>query len=330
MEEIQDTGTWEERKYPLGTEEGNREARRRLDDDIPRRAACSATSRPGSGLLVFVAGPLFNLRAGLRHLHRALFCTQGLPIDPVHRGGRGARRAPPAEMAGLRRGRPHPGRRRRAGDRLGRVVRVVVPDAPGAATGDSPPAGRPHGGPRRRAPGSARCRRAVRRRSPGTWSFGPEILEHHRGPGAEERSRRAGWACERATRIVAVDGQPVTSVRQPSSTIINDTAGRAGGRRLGARRRRARGHGDAGAEGGQARLAGQGRIFIEPLLQLRSGSAWARPSNSGTGRPGNDHQGTVPRAGAAGGRRAMGLDAVGGPIRIGQVAGEMLRWGCRT
>jgi len=59
MEEIQDTGTWEERKYPLGTEEGNREAAE-LDLHIPESRHLN--NRPAwQRLLVFIAGPLFNL-----------------------------------------------------------------------------------------------------------------------------------------------------------------------------------------------------------------------------------------------------------------------------
>jgi len=59
MEEIQDTGTWEERKYPLGTEEGNREAAD-LDEDIPPERLFFNRPAWQRGL-VFIAGPFFNL-----------------------------------------------------------------------------------------------------------------------------------------------------------------------------------------------------------------------------------------------------------------------------
>ncbi|RXL86324.1 RIP metalloprotease RseP, partial [Citrobacter sp. AAK_AS5] len=59
MEEIQDTGTWQERKYPLGTQEGNAEAAGQ-DDHIPPHRHFH--SKPAwQRLLVFVAGPLANL-----------------------------------------------------------------------------------------------------------------------------------------------------------------------------------------------------------------------------------------------------------------------------
>ena len=59
MEEIQDTGTWQERKYPLGTQEGNAEAAGQ-DDHIPPHR--HFFSKPAwQRLLVFIAGPLANL-----------------------------------------------------------------------------------------------------------------------------------------------------------------------------------------------------------------------------------------------------------------------------
>ncbi|PID81691.1 RIP metalloprotease RseP [bacterium DOLZORAL124_64_63] len=59
MEEIQDTGTWEERKYPLGTEKGNLEAAA-LDEDIPPERLFFNRPAWQRGL-VFIAGPFFNL-----------------------------------------------------------------------------------------------------------------------------------------------------------------------------------------------------------------------------------------------------------------------------
>lgn len=59
MEEIQDTGTWQERKYPLGTLEGNAEAAGQ-DDHIPPDRHFHG--KPAwQRLLVFIAGPLANL-----------------------------------------------------------------------------------------------------------------------------------------------------------------------------------------------------------------------------------------------------------------------------
>ena len=80
MEEIQDTGTWEGRKYPLGTEEGNREAAG-IDADIPAHRLFF--SRPAwQRLLVFIAGPLFNLILAFL-VFTALVLVQGIPFDPV-------------------------------------------------------------------------------------------------------------------------------------------------------------------------------------------------------------------------------------------------------
>jgi regulator of sigma E protease len=80
MEEIQDTGTWEGRKYPLGTEEGNREAAS-MDADIPPERLFF--NRPAwQRLLVFIAGPLFNLVLAFL-IFTGLILAQGLSYDPV-------------------------------------------------------------------------------------------------------------------------------------------------------------------------------------------------------------------------------------------------------
>jgi regulator of sigma E protease len=80
MEEIQDTGTWEGRKYPLGTEEGNAEAAS-MDADIPPERLFF--NRPAwQRLLVFIAGPLFNLVLAFL-VFTGLILSQGLSFDPV-------------------------------------------------------------------------------------------------------------------------------------------------------------------------------------------------------------------------------------------------------
>ena len=100
MEEIQDTGTLDQRKYPLGTEAGNEE-RAGEDDDIPADRKLlnkSAWKR----LLIFVAGPLFNLVLAYV-IYTGLFLHQGLPINPTTEIGTVAAESP-ADRAGLQPG----------------------------------------------------------------------------------------------------------------------------------------------------------------------------------------------------------------------------------
>ncbi len=100
MEEIQDTGTWEGRKYPLGTEEGNKEAAG-IDADIPPERLFF--NRPAhERLLVFIAGPLFNLVLAYL-VFTGLILSQGLSFDPVTEIGQ-VRTGSVAAEAGLRQG----------------------------------------------------------------------------------------------------------------------------------------------------------------------------------------------------------------------------------
>jgi len=97
MEEIQDTGTGSERKYPMGTEEGNAEAAG-MDDHIP--LARHFHSRPAwQRLLVFVAGPLFNLLLAFV-IYTALMLSSGLPTVPFTQLGE-VDADSPAAAAGL-------------------------------------------------------------------------------------------------------------------------------------------------------------------------------------------------------------------------------------
>ena len=97
MEEIQNAGTGEQRKYPLGTEAGNKE-RDRQEKDIPEERKF-LNKKPGQRFLVFVAGPLFNLIlayalfAGLA-LHEGELRAPVTEIGTVAPGG-------PAEQIGL-------------------------------------------------------------------------------------------------------------------------------------------------------------------------------------------------------------------------------------
>ena len=94
MEEIQDTGTLDSRKYPLGTEEGNLEAAD-MDADIPPERLFF--NRPAwQRLLVFVAGPLFNLVLAFL-VFTILNLVHGLSFDPVTTVGSVAESSAPAE-----------------------------------------------------------------------------------------------------------------------------------------------------------------------------------------------------------------------------------------
>ena len=100
MEEIQDTGTWEERKYPLGTEEGNREAAG-LDDDIPRDRTVHQPAGLAAAAGLHRRAPV-QPGAGLRDLHRPVRCARGcraIPFTAVGEvrdgiAGRGRRASP--------------------------------------------------------------------------------------------------------------------------------------------------------------------------------------------------------------------------------------------
>ncbi len=93
MEEIQDTGTLDSRKYPLGTEEGNLEAAE-MDADIPPERLFF--NRPAwQRLLVFIAGPLFNLVLAFL-VFTGLNLVHGISYDPVTTVGQVAEGSAPA------------------------------------------------------------------------------------------------------------------------------------------------------------------------------------------------------------------------------------------
>ena len=86
------------RKYPLGTEEGNKEAAG-IDADIPPERLFF--NRPAhERLLVFIAGPLFNLVLALPGVHRA-DPVPGFDFRPGHGNRSGADR-----LGGRRGGSP--------------------------------------------------------------------------------------------------------------------------------------------------------------------------------------------------------------------------------
>ncbi len=140
------------------------------------------------------------------------------PVDRAERQEGAAQPAPPAAVAGGRRPRRRPGRRRGSG-RAGRRGR-----------GWRGRRGRRHGG---RPPRSARRRRAVSRRSPGAAAGSPVRLMP---------SSRAARQCGSGGQVRGQLGHHALGERAAAHRL---SAGRAGGRRGGARpprrrRRRAR------------------------------------------------------------------------------------------
>lgn len=314
MEEIQDTGTWEERKYPLGTLEGNREAAT-LDEDIPRDRLFS--ERPvWQRLLVFIAGPLFNLLLAWV-IYTSLFAFEGLRSDPFTRVGE-VRDGTPAALAGFA-----------VGDSILAVDGQAVADWDDVMQGMVPEASRAGRSTPAVVVAVARGdQRLDLTLAPefdaerGLWVVGLEtwnttVGRVQKGGPAEQVGLQADDV------ILSVDGQPVTSFAA-IATIINDKPDEA----VEVRWRR-----------GHQVLSGMvtpelkevepgrflGRIFIEPRYSYeRLGLGEA--ADLGWRQTAATIKGMVTVLGQlVGGDH--GLDAVGGPLRIGQAAGEMLRWG---
>jgi len=313
MEEIQDTGTWEERKYPLGTEEGNAEAAD-MDEGIPLDRQFHAKP-PWQRLMVFVAGPLFNVILAFV-LYAGLIMVDGLQTIPFTRVGDVVPDSP-AVAAGLR-----------VGDVITAVNGTPVEDWGGVQDLLLPPEIRDG----RTAPA---VRITINRDgrqldlkfqpefvdSSGYWSLGLEPwnttvgLVQKGGP-ADRLGLRKGDV------ILSVDGQDVTSFGQ-IARLIHDRADkpislvweRDGRTMSGVVTPRLK----EIAPGQSA-----GRIFMEPYYGIRRvgvGQALAL----GWQRTVTTIEVTVQTLGDFV-RRKLGLDSVGGPLRIGQAAGEMLRW----
>jgi len=313
MEEIQDTGTWEERKYPLGTIEGNREAAG-LDEDIPADRLFNL--RPAwQRLLVFVAGPLFNLVLSYV-IYSGLIAVDGLPTVPFTTVGE-VREETPAAAAGFQ-----------IGDRI-----LAVEGASAATWGDFedllvPPGNRDAG---RTPPVTVTVERdglpqdlrlaPVFDAAAGYWSVGLQPwnttvgLVQRGGP-----ADRAGLS--RGDEITEVAGQPVTSFggiaarvnARPGEEIelrwLRDGVEMSGTVQV------------KSAEIQPGEIGG--RIFIEPFYGAERVSFW-RALQLGYDRTTGTIRITVDVLSDFV-RRKLGLDAVGGPLRIGQAAGEMLRW----
>jgi len=306
MEEIQDTGTMDQRKYPLGTEAGNQE-RAGMDDDIPFHR--KFLNKPAwQRLLVFLAGPLANVVLAYV-IYTGLFLHSGLPVNPVLEIGTVEAGTPAAE-AGLLpgdvvtdvAGEPVP-------DWYAMSERLVLAESPVSLTVD-------RGG----IPVTTAV--ALEQDENGFWIFGCQPHDNLVG-----RVQRGGPAAElgleSGDRIVELDGRPMRSHAQILEVIQG-----AAERSL-----------DIVWERDGQQLSGVvvpdayevmpdstvGRIHYERYqeserLSLVSAlSLGHRQTWFVTSRTASELKRWV--------AERMGLESVGGPIRIAQVAGEMARWG---
>ncbi|MCB1183695.1 RIP metalloprotease RseP [bacterium] len=313
MEEIQDTGTWEERKYPMGTEQGNAEAAG-MDDHIPPERHFH--TRPAwQRFLVFVAGPLFNLVLAFV-IYTLLILGNGLQTIPFTRLGEVTAGSPAAE-AGLQ-----------VGDRLlmvdgqpveiwSEVINGLVPEA-NVAAGQTPPVRVVYERDGMQGETTVAPRFDPERN---VWDLGLSPwnttvgLVQKGGPAADLGLRQGDV-------ILRVAGQAVTSFGAIADRI-NDRPDEEvlvewerGGQPM---------SGTVVPELTEiAPGEFKGRIFLEPFfgyqkVGLGEAMSLGYERTMGTIRiTAGVLQNFV--------RRELGLDAVGGPLRIGQAAGEMLRW----
>ena len=313
MEEIQDTGTWEERKYPLGTEEGNAEAAGQ-DDHIPPHR--HLYSRPAwQRLLVFIAGPLFNLVLAFI-LYAGLILSNGLQNIPFTTVG-GITEDSPAQAAGFQ-----------VGDRIlqvdgqpvetwGAIEEALVP-VELRKTGVVPSA-------------AVKVNRddqmltlemqPVFDEAAGYWSLGLEVWNTTVGL-VKKNGPAAALGLQMGDVVTSVNGQAVTSFSQ-IARIINDNPDQA--LQIVWVRDGVRQSGSVTPELKETEPGVmKGRIFMEPFFTyekvgLGTAIVLGYQRTVGTIRV------TVRVLGDFVMRR-LGLDAVGGPLRIGQAAGEMLSW----
>lgn len=313
MEEIQDTGTWQERKYPLGTDAGNAEAAGQ-DDHIPPER--HFYNKPAwQRLLVFIAGPLFNLVLSFV-LYTGLVLGNGLQNIPFTRIGV-VHEATPAATAGLL-----------VGDRIVSIDGKPVADWGAIEDALVPPSSRQSTTTPPVTVTVARDGANVDLRvqplfdeAQKVWTVGLEPwnttvgLVQKGGP-ADKLGLEAGDV------IVSVDGKPVTAFSQ-IATIINERPSaptsivwERDGRQL---------RGEVTPSMTEISPGqNKGRIFLEPYFSYEK-VGLGEAMDLGWQRTADTIKVTI---GVLGDfvKRKLGLDAVGGPLRIGQAAGEMLRW----
>ncbi len=316
MEEIQDTGTLDQRKYPLGTEAG-KEERAGQDDDIP--ADRKFLNKPAwQRMLVFVAGPLFNVVLAYV-IYTGLFLHQGLPINPITEIG-AVVPGSPAAMAGLQ-----------PGDVVLSVAGEPVDDwyamlehlgeSAGitAETEQSLPVVMTVDRDGAEIPVEILL---TRNETSGDWVLGCDAHDNLVG-----RVQRSGPAdrlgLTHGDRIVALDGREILSHRQVLE-IVQASAGKP--LAIAWERDNQRFEGTIEPEAFEIMPDSTvGRIHYERLQESRKLSlgkalilghrqTWYTTSQTAAEL-------------ARWVRERMGLDSVGGPIRIAQVAGQMARWG---
>ncbi len=315
MEEIQDAGTLDQRKYPLGTEAGNREAAG-LDQDIPLER--HFVSKPAwQRFLVFVAGPLFNLLLAYV-IYTGIVYQEGLQVVPITEIGSVAASGP-AATAGLASGDKILRVDGRGVDTWDDLVQdLVKPSYDIGAT--SQPLAVPltverdgHTLNLSLTPGYDQAT--------GSWSVGMEPhdnlvgLVQRNGPAAELGLRKGD-------RILELDGRPVRTYNQIASVINEkenepvDVVWEHEGQRH---------------EGQVVPRAAEilpdstvGRIYFERYYAERK-VGFGEAIKIGHRATWATTRATVEVLSQFFGGK-LGIEAVGGPIRIGQVAGEMLRW----
>ena len=313
MEEIQDTGTWEERKYPMGTEEGNAEAAG-MDDHIPPERHFH--TRPAwQRLLVFVAGPLFNLILAFV-IYTLLVLGNGLQTIPFTTIG-GVTPDSPAAEAGLQ-----------VGDHIvavsgtpvatwSELTSLLVPEENVEAK-STPPVRVSYDRDGLRGEATVAPRFDA---ETGFWQLG--LRPWNTTVGLVQRGGPAArLGLEPGDVIQRVAGETVTSFGAIAD-LIND---RPDEEILVEWER------DGTPMSGRvvpdltevAPGEFKGRIFMEPYFGYQKvglGESIAL-----------GYERTIGTIKVTVGvlesfvRRQLGLDAVGGPLRIGQAAGEMLRW----
>jgi len=313
MEEIQDTGTGNERKYPLGTQAGYEE-RGEVDDHIPPERHLN--TRPAwQRLLVFVAGPLFNLILAFV-LYSGLILANGLQTIPTTTVGV-VREDTPAAEAGLRVGDVIEAVGGTPVHSWGDILANVLPEEVRNLT-EAPPVD-----VLLKREGRELTLPVQPRFDPGTkvWTLGIEPWNTRVGL-VKRGGPAARLGLKTGDRIISVDGQEVTSFNG-IARIVNDRPDQEielvwerDGRVM------------RGMVVPELREVGpgdfKGRIFFEPYFAFeRVGLGEA------LGLGYRQTEMTIRmtlRYLWDGVRRKLGLDAVGGPLRIGQAAGEMLSW----
>jgi len=310
LEEIQDTGTGEDHQYPIGTDEGDRAAALRDDAIPPERHFRNRP--PWQRLAVVMAGPLANLLLAFL-IYTAIVWTSGLLVQPVTTVGH-VSDGSPAAVAGLA-----------MGDRILAVADGEVEVWSDVSLGVMAEASRVDGN----GEVPLTVERAGRvldlvltpRLVDGRYSHGLEPMDNvvglvQKGGPAQEMGLRRG------DRILAVDDEEVHSFNA-IARIINGKAGET----VVVRWEREGRTMEASVVPEPAEILPDsviGRIFFDRLYD-------SRPVGFGEGlRIGyRATTGTIVSTVDVLSNfvmRRLGLDAVGGPIRIAQVAGEMLRW----